>query len=152
MTDVVLDETEWVRAILADTDQGDILAARLVACIQQWHRWVLTPAIKARYRQQYRRRVRHGGPVALEMIKSFSGVMYESGKCIESDDDPPVVEGDYHAKDRHVVSAAAWAKGSVVVTSDKRLADQLKRAELPSKYGFAVLTSAEALAGLCPGL
>jgi len=151
MADVVLDETEWVRAILADTDRGDLGAARLVACIQQHHRWILTPSITAKYRNQYKSRVRGpAGPTALEMIKSFTAVLSDSRRCIQPDEDPPTVEGDYHRKDQHIVSAAAWVRGSVVVTSDRKLTNQLAMAELPRACGFQLLNTREAIVELCP--
>lgn len=154
MADVVLDETEWVQAILADKGAGDIEAARLLACVQIRHRWVLTAAIAAKYRSQYKRRIRGpGNAIALEMIRSLAEVLADSTRCLRPENEPPPeIEDGYHRKDKHIVCAAAWAQGSVVVTSDARLTDQLVKGGLPAKYGFRVIGRALALSELCPAM
>jgi hypothetical protein len=72
-------------------------------------------------------------------------------KLVDLDEDPPQVRGDYHGKNQLIVAAAAWARGSTVVTSDRRLTTQLSNADIPTKLGFRLLNRSQAVSELCAG-
>jgi hypothetical protein len=146
MREVVLDETVYVKALRAECTRSseDLLAAELVQHVQAQHRWVVTGRIFRAYKRQFSW-CKCKGLVTSALMKSLDQVLQHSSRSRLLTPEPPDVEGDYHLKDRHVVSAAAAVQGSVLITDDVRLIEALTAEEIPRRYRFDVVQHGEAL-------
>jgi hypothetical protein len=150
VADIVLDEDVYVFALESEgTDDLEYIAsARLVTCLQQRHRWIVTPAINAAYRRQFARQRRPRGSVASGMMVSLDDVLFDAQRSLWIND-APEIEGPYDPSDRHVVAAAGAVRGAILVTSDGRLTDSLVAEQTAENHGFRVLDPFEALGEFC---
>lgn len=140
MTDVVLDENIYIKAIQAECteDPTDRTAASTVQAVQQRHRWVFSRDILDAYRRQFSRATCKGA-AASRLMKSLNEVMFDARRFCLLDDPKPVV-GSFDPDDQHVVSAAASASAAcLLVTTDGRLKRALDAAGIPERHGFSVL-------------
>lgn len=150
MVDIVLDEDVYVFALESEgTEDPECKACvQFVSCLQQRHRWVVTPAVNAAYRRQFARRRRPHGSVASGLMVSFDDVLFDSARSLWVQE-AHEIDGPYDPSDRHVVAAAGAAHGAVLVTSDGRLRDSLVQHHTTEENGFRVLDPFEALGELC---
>lgn len=149
MADVILDESMYILGMDADCASSDLQviyrrAARIVAAIQQKHRWIVSRGILEAYNKAIdspKRCQQAGGEAA---IKSLRDVLADAGRSIMLTYPVPEVAGDYDDKDRHMVRAAAAAPGSYLATMDTRLRRQLARLNITQNHGFTVVGLDEA--------
>lgn len=145
MADVVLDENIYIQALNAECtqDASSYKAARIVAVVQQLHRWILSQDIIVSYRRQFSRTTCRS-VLTSQLMVSFNQVASDQTRTLILNA-PPVIGGDYHHKDQHMVSAAAAVRGSYLITVDRRLSRQLETAGIPALHGFAVIDVEAAL-------
>jgi predicted nucleic acid-binding protein len=149
VSDVILDESMYIRGMDADCSTSELRviyrrAARIVAAIQQKHRWIVSRGILEAYDRAIdspKRCQQAGGEAA---IKSLRDVLADAGRSVILTYPVPDVAGAYDEKDRHMVRAAAAAHGSYLVTMDTRLTKQLARLNIPQNHGFTVVGLVEA--------
>jgi predicted nucleic acid-binding protein len=140
VADVVLDENVYIRALQAECsgEETDERSARIVGFVQANHRWIFTNDVVTAYLRQYSRNTCRG-VTSSRLITSLTSILADQGRCYFVEN-PPIVEGSYHRKDRHVVAAAAAVRDSYLVTMDRRLVQALEAAEIPAEHGFRVIS------------
>lgn len=147
MHNIVLDENVYVASLRFECTgvAADAAAARVVERVQSAHCWVVTAEILRAYKRHEGRNACRG-TLTTALIKSLKQVLADRGRSRWIDtDELVVIPGDYHRKDRHVVSAAAAAPASMLVTNDGRLESQLVIEGIPGRQGFLCVTCAGAL-------
>jgi hypothetical protein len=139
VVDVVLDENIYIKAINAECtgEPSDHRAARVVSALQVHHRWIITRDIARAYRRQFSRTRCHGS-LPTQLMSSLTEVTAAQTRFLWLED-PPIIEGNYHHKDQHMVAAAAVVEGSYLVTTDMRLVRSLERAGILMRYSFSVV-------------
>ena len=133
-----------IRAIEADCteDPADLRWAAALLHVQTAHRWVLTAEIQVAYLRQIHRTACRG-VTSTRTIRSALEVAQsqDSSKWL---DGWSVIEGDYDQDDAHVVGAAAAVAGSILITTDARLAEALLRSGVAARERFVVALLPEA--------
>jgi hypothetical protein len=150
VADFVFDENSYIRALYAErtTREPDLIAVRLLQCLQVGHRWILSQRIKQAYYRQFKRHALEHGRLSNDLIRSLRDVLFDSQAHLTLDE-LERVPGNYDHNDDHMVEAAAAVPGSILITLDGRLRRALRDEGIPERYGFVVADVTEAWRLLC---
>ena len=146
----MLDENVYIFALASEgsTDAEHLVAAKFVRCLQLQHRWVISSAVLSQYKHHFGTRRLPKGGVASELMVSLDDVLHDAARHVWLHN-PAVIPGSYEDRDQHMVSAAAEASQSVLVTSDVPLTLSIKADQLDAMKDFSVVNPREALRVLC---
>jgi hypothetical protein len=153
VSNVVVDENVYIRGLYAErTEQeADILAARLLQCLQVGHRWVLSRPILAAYYRQFKKHASTHGRIESALTRSLRDILLDSDAHVMLPETQQV-PGLYDHDDDHMVEAAAAVPGCALITLDGRLRDALITAGIPGQFGFEVLDVRGAWERMCEPL
>jgi hypothetical protein len=139
VSDVVVDESVWIRALFSECTlaESDLTCASLMGNVQVSHRWVMTFEIADCYWHQLAK-VNCDGITRAQLIRSLQAILHDSERLVWLDSVERVT-GQFDTRDEHIVSAAAAVPGSVLLTLDGDLIGELLAAAIPSTRGFNVM-------------